>query len=133
MKTKYFVDQSGRYIGGFAGAEPPVGAIEVPTPPRDARDTYNGTEWVKSVVEEVPAKVTRRQARQALLLADKLHLVEPAIAAAIADPIARGMAMIEWQDAQEFERQHSMVLGIGEALELTDAQVDALFIQAGKL
>ena len=31
--TKYFVDTNGNYIGGFCGAEPPLGSIEVPIAP----------------------------------------------------------------------------------------------------
>jgi hypothetical protein len=34
--TKYFVDDKGAYLGGFVGAEPPPGAIEVPGAARSA-------------------------------------------------------------------------------------------------
>lgn len=43
--TKYFVDETGSYIGGFDGAEPPEGAIEVPGAPEDARQTWQGQAW----------------------------------------------------------------------------------------
>lgn len=43
--TRYFVDEVGSYLGGFDGAEPPEGAIEVPTAPFDARLTWNGSGW----------------------------------------------------------------------------------------
>ena len=33
MKTIHFRDSNGNYIGGFAGAEPPEGAIECTAPP----------------------------------------------------------------------------------------------------
>lgn len=46
MKTKYFVDTAGNYIGGFAGAKPPPGAIEVPRAPAHGLDTWDGTQWV---------------------------------------------------------------------------------------
>jgi hypothetical protein len=39
--TKYFVDYSGSYLGGFDGAEPPDRAIEVATAPDDARQVWN--------------------------------------------------------------------------------------------
>lgn len=45
MATKFFVDALGNYIGGFAGADPPVGAIEVSEPPLDARQIWDGTIW----------------------------------------------------------------------------------------
>jgi len=45
MSTKFFVDAAGTYLGGFDGAEPPPGAIEVPFPPEDARQKWLGNEW----------------------------------------------------------------------------------------
>jgi len=48
METKYFVDISGNYIGGYSGAEPPVGAIEVPTAPDRASDIWVGGVWTPS-------------------------------------------------------------------------------------
>lgn len=80
----------------------------------------------------VPAKVTRRQARQALLLAGLLDKVQPAIDA-ILDPIARQLAQIEWDDSQDFERQRPLLIQLGYALGLDDAGLDAIFIQAGGL
>ena len=43
--TKYFVDHAGNYIGAFDGAEPPKGAIEVPSAPEDARQPWLGDSW----------------------------------------------------------------------------------------
>ena len=43
--TKYFVDQSGNYIGAFDGAEPPANSIEVPSAPDDARQPWTGSGW----------------------------------------------------------------------------------------
>ncbi len=43
--TNHYRDSAGKYIGGFDGAEPPEGAIEVPIAPCDARDVWNGTAW----------------------------------------------------------------------------------------
>lgn len=43
--TKYFVDHAGNYIGAFDGAEPPKGAIEVPSAPDDARQPWLGDSW----------------------------------------------------------------------------------------
>lgn len=43
--TKYFVDKQGVYIGGFDGAEPPAGAIEVPFAPAFASDIWDGKAW----------------------------------------------------------------------------------------
>jgi len=80
----------------------------------------------------VPDRVTRRQARQALVLAGKLALVQPAIDA-IADPIQRQLMQIEWDDSLEFERGRSTLIQIGGAIGLNAAALDALFIQAAQL
>lgn len=80
----------------------------------------------------VPQVVTRRQARQALLLADKLHLVQPAIDA-IADPLQRGMVQIEWDDSQTFERQRPTLITLATALGMDDTELDALFTAAANL
>lgn len=77
----------------------------------------------------VPQKVTRRQGRQALLLAGALDLVPMAIAA-IEDETERRLAQIEWEDAQEYERQRPLVVMMGAALDL---DLDALFIHAATL
>ena len=44
--TRYFVDaESGRYLGGFAGAEPPSGVIEVDAPPERGADLWVNGAW----------------------------------------------------------------------------------------
>lgn len=80
----------------------------------------------------VPQKVTRRQARQALLLFGLLDSVEPAIAA-IPNLTERRLAQIEWEDSLEFERSRPLLIALGTALGLSSAQLDNLFIEANKL
>ena len=80
----------------------------------------------------VPATVTRRQARQALLLAGLLNQV-PAAIAAIPDPVLRDMAQIEWDDSQTFERHRPLLIQLASALGLNSAALDNLFIQAAQL
>ena len=80
----------------------------------------------------VPQVVTRRQARQALLLSGRLQDVQPAIDA-IADPVQRGMVQIEWDDAQEFRRDWPSLNLLASAIGMTSADLDELFVQAGGL
>lgn len=80
----------------------------------------------------VPAEVTRRQAKQALLLNGLLANVQPAIDA-IPDPTQRAMIQIEWDDSQVFERSRPALIALGTALGLDAAELDALFIQAATL
>lgn len=64
MSAKYYVTSSGDYIGGFDGAPPPVGAIEVPKPPTTAGDKWTGTAWNQAT--QTPQTATIRQVRLAL-------------------------------------------------------------------
>ena len=80
----------------------------------------------------VPASVTRRQAKQALLLNGLLANVQPAIDA-IPDAAQRAMIQIEWDDSQVFERDRPALIAIGSALGLTSVQLDDLFIGAAQL
>ncbi|MCE3262611.1 MAG: hypothetical protein K0R43_1690 [Pseudoduganella sp.] len=80
----------------------------------------------------VPKVVTRRQALQALLLADLLDSVQPAIDA-IPDPTARRLAQIEWDDSLEFQRDRPLVISIAAQLGLTPEGLDELFVHASGL
>lgn len=80
----------------------------------------------------VPLVVTRRQARQALLMAGLLANVQPAIDA-LEDPMQRGMAQIEWDDSQEFTRDRPLLIQLASALGLDEVALDNLFITAGGL
>ncbi|HEX5362333.1 MAG TPA: hypothetical protein VFW49_14800 [Fluviicoccus sp.] len=126
--TKYFVDVSGAYIGGFAGAEPPAGAIEVPTAPQDARQVWQGNEW-SPVPVDVPQEVSRYQALAALHLAGKLAAVE----AMMEDPATDQLTVLAWKNALVFKRHSPMVLNMAQALGWTDGQVDDLFITASTI
>ena len=90
---------------------------------------WNGSAFV---AVSVPQTVTRRQAKQALVLNGKLALVQPAIDA-IPDATERALTQIEWDDSQEFQRTRQSVIGIGTAIGLTSAQMDDLFILAATL
>lgn len=74
----------------------------------------------------IPQSVTRFQARAALHLAGLLESVETLMA----DPNTDMLAKLAWQDAQEFKRQSPTVLAMSQALGLTDARIDELFITA---
>lgn len=79
----------------------------------------------------IPQSVTMRQARLALLGAGLLTQVESAIAS-LPSP-QKEAAAIEWEYAQEVQRHHGLVPAMASALGMTEAQIDALFIQAAAL
>jgi hypothetical protein len=95
---------------------------------------FSGGNWQQPPAQgqEIPFSVSRRQGRQALLLAEKLALVQPTINA-IADVTQRGMAQIYWDDSQEFERNHPTLIALATQIGLTSADLDSLFITAKAL
>lgn len=80
----------------------------------------------------VPQVVSRRQAKQALLLSGLFSNVQPAIDD-IEDDTERQMVQIYWDDATVFERSNAQLVGLGKTLGLTEEQIDDLFIQASGL
>ena len=92
------------------------------------RHRYDGSQ----IVRRVPEKVTARQAVQALISVNKLHLVQPAIDA-IADPVQRAMVQAEWDKSQDFERNRPTLIALATAIGLDAAGLDALFITAEDL
>ena len=90
----------------------------VPLPPEPARP-------------HVPASVTMRQARLALLGAGLLASVDAAIDS-LPSP-QKEAARIEWEYATEVQRSSGLVPMMVVALGLDDAALDALFIEADGL
>ena len=80
----------------------------------------------------IPESITKRQAKQQLLLDGKLNQVQEVIDS-IADETKRMMAQLYWDDSTEFERIHPTLVGLGTALGLTEAELDMMFINASKL
>lgn len=83
------------------------------------------------ITAAVPAEVTMRQARLALLAAGKLAAVNAAINA-LPDP-PKTAAIIEWEYSNAVRRDSQFVALLGPALGLDAAGLDALFIAASKL
>lgn len=79
----------------------------------------------------VPASVSMRQARLALLGAGLLSSVDAAIAA-LPSP-AKEAAQIEWDYASEVQRDNALIASLASGLGLTEAQIDDLFITAATL
>lgn len=89
-------------------------------------------EEIEAAKPPVPSKVTRRQARSALLLRGLLDQVDIVIAA-IPDVATRKLAQIEWQDASEFDRNRALVIQIGQHLGLDSKGLDDVFRLAATL
>lgn len=76
----------------------------------------------------VPEKVSRLQARLALMSAGLLQSVEDYISSS-GDPVLQ----MVWAEATEWRRDSPMIAAIGAALSLSEDQVDELFIAAGAI
>ncbi len=94
--------------------------------------SYAGGDVVApEVVAPVPAEVTMRQARLALLAAGKLAAVEAAIDA-MAEP-RKTAARIEWEYSNALQRDNALVAALGPALGLSTNDVDNLFRAAAAI
>lgn len=74
----------------------------------------------------IPQEVTRFQALASLHLTGLLEQVEAIMAA----PETSVLTKLAWQNAQTFKRHSTMVLAIAEVLQLSEQQLDDLFITA---
>lgn len=96
---------------------------------------WRGASWEivasRPPAEPVPATITMRQARLALLGAGLLSEVDAAINS-LPEP-DRSAAKIEWEYAAVVQRDSGLLPAIGSALGMTEAQIDDLFVSAAKL
>lgn len=134
--TQYFVDEQGRYLGGFDGAEPPAGAIEVPYAPLDARMTWDGEQFsspeLPPPVPAVPQQVAMWQARTILIEDDLLDDVNSALAA-IPDEKARKLAQAKFEYSSTVRRDDPLVTQVIPKLGKTEADIDEMFARAAVL
>lgn len=161
MNIWHYHPQNRHLMGqGHADASPlepgvfllPAFATDIPPP--NASDgfyvVFTGNGWA---LEEIPSPpepepepepqlappsvptLTRRQLRLALL--NRFGVTAAQVEAKIADmtgtPAEREAAMIEWQDATTYERNHRLVVALGAALGLTTAQIDDAWREAATI
>lgn len=113
----------------------PAGTVEVPIKPGPNMEWDAGTgQWVAvpPPPTPVPAEVTMRQARLALLAIGKLDDVDAALAS-IHDAARRKAAQIEWEYSSAVKRDSALVQQLAPALGLDAAGLDALFVQAAAI
>lgn len=89
----------------------------------------NNAETYYQVIEEVPEKISRLQAKAVLSSIGLLTPIEEYMASEAA-PI---LAKLAWSEAQEFRRSSPLVSSIATMYSLTEQQLDELFIEAGKI
>jgi hypothetical protein len=95
-------------------------------------DTWTAEGFAPSLnIAPVPARVTMRQARLALLNAGKLAAVDTAINA-LPSP-EKEQLQIYWEYSTNIERNSPRVAAISAAIGLDNTAIDNLFIEANKL
>ena len=120
-----------RYVEKGAGLHEAIFAAGHTLYERDGEWIADDPEAVQKIIDTfdprppVPAGVSMRQARLALLGAGLLSAVEAALASL---PGVEGeAARIEWEYALAVERHSPLINALAPALGLTDEQVDDLF------
>lgn len=118
-------DAFGRFAGDAIEVE--KGSVDV-----DYIQQPDGSFKAPPEPEPVPEPlkpVTRKQLIDVLIEHDLDELVEPALNA-IPDDKARKKALNAWQNASQYEPEHSLVLQLKGVLNLTDEQYDAFWREA---
>ena len=80
----------------------------------------------------IPESISKRQARQQLIIDGLYNNVQPIIDS-IEDETQRLLTQVFWEDSNTFERNHPTLVELGTALGLTEAELDIMFIKASKL
>lgn len=82
--------------------------------------------------EIVPEKISSRQLRSQLILQGfNLETIEQALNQ-LPEP-NRSLAKVDWEYATNFYRNNSMIVAVGQLLQLTEEQIDNIFIQGALL
>lgn len=77
--------------------------------------------------------ISPRQLRLALLETGTSGIQVDALLSAISDPDERDYAVIEWNHATAFGRDHPLIASLGSALGYTEEQIDTLWVWASTL
>ncbi|MCB5187390.1 hypothetical protein LG200_05145 [Methylobacillus caricis] len=116
-------------LGAFPLPTSPQGALEQIDLSRQISEGLRGQHpmYDQYLLPPIPASVTRRQGLRALQ-----HFgLMPAINALLDDPDTPVELVIDFREAPTFERNSPSLLAMAALLELTDEQLDDLFIYAG--
>lgn len=115
-----------------ADARQACGWVEVDGPPafnpqKERVDWIDGA-WVVSSI--VPTVISAMQGEMALLAAGKLQAMLDAVAAAKASNPA---VDVYFRRASHWHRTHPVIVSMGQAMNLTAGELDALFMAAGQI
>ena len=130
--SKHYFDLNGKHVDSITTGTIPVYDndnyifVENNTPLYENKIVYK-----EGSIVEIPLSVSMAQARIALIdmgLIDKVQVTLNAIP----DEKERAKALAWWEYAQTVDRSHATVEALIKVLELSEAQVDDLFMIASK-
>lgn len=147
MTVKYFVDNAGNYIGGFEGAVPADGSIEVLVPPEDGRQVWSfGNEAWGEAPLSIPMEISDRQFFQQMAhdgrIAEQEALdavgsgIIPAAMEALIEQLPDSQqfsARMLVRGATTFRRDHPVTALIGQLYGMSGEQIDDLWRAASAL
>ena len=97
-------------------------------------------EWVKvpgnnitDFVADVPSSVSNYQARTLLIELGLFSMVDKALRGADSSITANQIALTAWDYANDYYRNSAFVEAMGAVLNLSDKQIDDMFIAASKI
>ena len=136
------IDAAGecRSVGTRVADPLPSGLSAVALSPSEAAAILGGTAaWsvhsraVVPLSPPVPTSVTRWQARRWLIdHGYDLDAIESQFAA-IADPLARARALVDWRDASVYERAHPLIAWLGSMHGFDEAGLDQAFREMAEI
>lgn len=112
-----------------------AGYVAAPAPPEYDPATeqlgWDGSAWSVTSLPPAPfPTLKRKELRSALVSIDIFAADVTAKISEIADPTAREYALIDWEDTQDYERDHPLVDTLAVGFALPSEQVDALWLWA---
>ncbi len=132
---RFFVDEAGKYLGSYDGPDESIpdfltDGVQVATAPEDAGQVWKDGAWLPLDLPVELTPVTKRQLRLTLVRNGISLASVEALIEGMPESLAKQEAQIEWADAQTFSRDHPTLLLIAQALELTPANVDEMWVEA---
>ena len=98
-------------------------------------DTYENDQFTapEPPPAAIPKSVSMDQARKAMVLGGVSMASVATAISGIEDATQRELAQIDWECSTTVRRTSPLITSLGPSLNLTDAQIDALFIAASSL
>lgn len=128
---RYQLDENGYFVCDLLEGDEAQFWTDVPMPQPIGKPRFLNGSWVDEAEPDaprVPAEVTMRQARLALLQAGLLDQVEAALNQM--QGVEGQAARIEWEYSQVVRRDKPFVLAVGQSLGMSSTQLDQFFITA---